>query len=214
MGRHSCRSAPSLAAIRLAPVLLSPVTTRTDFGLEDAESMAAMWWVYLLGGAISLVFGAIILSVDWSVDGLAAFIGTLFIIEGAAFLITRPLDGGDRTTNVIAGLLAAAAGIALLVWPDRGLYTLGVFVGIFVISSGVLHVVGAFANRHAPHWWLVLVLGLIELPIGIWAMRRPGLTLAVLITLTGVWAIVTGVWQCLIAFEIRNLPRRLRPRPA
>jgi uncharacterized membrane protein HdeD (DUF308 family) len=60
----------------------------------------------------------------------------------------------------------------------------------------------------------VLILGLIELPIGIWAMRRPGLTLAVLITLTGVWAIVTGVWQCLIAFEVRNLPKRLRPRSA
>jgi uncharacterized membrane protein HdeD (DUF308 family) len=195
-------------------VLLSPVNSRTDFGLQDAESLAATWWVYLLGGVISLVFGAIILSVDWSVDGLAAFIGTFFIIEGAAFLITRPLDGGDRTTNVIAGLLAAAAGIALLVWPDRGLYTLGVFVGIFVLSSGVLHIVGAFANRHAPYWWLVLVLGLIEIPIGIWAMRRPGLTLAVVITLTGVWAIVTGVWQCLIAFEVRNLPRRLRPRSA
>jgi uncharacterized membrane protein HdeD (DUF308 family) len=195
-------------------VLLSPISSRTDFGPEDAKNLAAIWWVYLLGGVISLVFGAIILSVDWGVDSLAAFIGTLFIIEGAAFLITRPLDGGDRTTNVIAGLLAAAAGIALLVWPDRGLYTLGVFVGIFVIASGVLHIVGAFANRHAPHWWLVLVLGLIELPIGIWAMRRPGLTLAVVITLAGVWAIVTGVWQCLIAFEVRNLPRRLRPRSA
>ncbi len=195
-------------------MLLSPINPSTDFGLEEAESVAATWWVYLLGGLIALVFGAIILSVDWGVDSLAAFVGTLFIIEGAAFLITKPLDGGDRTTNVIAGLLAAGAGIALLVWPDRGLYTLAVFVGIFVTLSGVLHVVGAFANRHAPHWWLVLVLGLIEIPIGIWAMRRPGMTLAVIITLTGVWAIVTGIWQCLIAFEVRNLPKRLRPRSA
>jgi len=191
-------------------VLLNPINPRPDFGLEEAESVAATWWVFLLGGVISLVFGAIILSVDWSVDGLAAFIGTLFIIEGVAFLITRPLDGGDRSTNVIAGLLGAGAGIALLVWPDKGLYTLGVFVGIFIITSGVLHVVGAFVNRHAPHWWLVLVLGLIEIPIGIWAMRRPGLTLAVVITLTGVWAIVVGIWQCVIAFEVRNLPSRLR----
>jgi uncharacterized membrane protein HdeD (DUF308 family) len=46
-------------------------------------------------------------------------------------------------------------------------------------------------------------------------MRRPGLTLAVIITLTGVWAIVTGIWQILIAFEVRSLPKRLsRLRPA
>lgn len=55
----------------------------------------------------------------------------------------------------------------------------------------------------------MLILGLIEVPIGIWAMRRPGLTLAVIVTLTGAWAVVTGIWQILIAFEVRNLPKRL-----
>ncbi len=173
-----------------------------------------MWGLYLLTGVISLVFGGIILSVDWSLDSLAAFIGAFFIIQGAAWLVTKPLDGGDRTTNVVGGLVGAGAGLALLVWPDKSLYTLGVFIGIWVISSGVLRVVGAIANRHAPHWWLVLALGLIEIPIGVWAMRRPGVTIAVLITLTGVWAIVTGVWQCVVAFEVRNLPKRMRLRPA
>lgn len=192
-------------------MLLNPVSSKVDFGLAEAEALAATWWIYLLAGIVSLVFGAIILSVDWGVESLAAFIGTLFIIQGVAWLITRPLDGGDRTTNVVAGLLGAAAGIALLVWPDAGLYTLAAFVGIWIVLSGAVHVVGAIVNRHAPHWWIVLVLGLIEIPIGMWALRRPGLTLAVIITLTGVWAIVTGVWQCLIAFELRNLPRRLRP---
>lgn len=195
-------------------MLLNPISTKSDFGLSEAEELASLWWVYLVGGIISLVFGGIILAVDWGIDSLAAFIGTLFIIEGVAFLVTKPLDAGDRTTNVVAGLLGAGAGIALLVWPDKGLYTLAVFVGIFIVSSGLLHVVGAFANRHAPHWWIVLVLGLIEIPIGIWALRRPGLTLAIVITLAGVWAIVVGVWQCLIAFEVRNLPNRWRARPA
>ena len=83
-------------------------------------------------------------------------------------------------------------------------------IGIFVVVSGLIHIVGAIVNRHAPNWWLVLILGLIEVPIGIWAMRRPGLTLAVIVTLAGVWAIVTGIWQIVIAFDIRSLPRRFR----
>jgi uncharacterized membrane protein HdeD (DUF308 family) len=196
-------------------VLLNPINPPERFDIDEAEQVAKGWWLILLTGLISLVFGALILAIDWSVSSLAAFVGALFIIQGAAFLITRPLDGGSRSTNVIAGLLGIGAGIALLVWPDRGLYVLALFVGIWIIVSGLLHIVGAFVNRHAPHWWLVLILGLIEVPIGIWAMRRPGLTLAVIITLTGVWAIVTGIWQCLIAFEVRNLPRKLsRVRPA
>jgi uncharacterized membrane protein HdeD (DUF308 family) len=196
-------------------MLLNPVNDRDLFGIEEAEEVARNWWLFLLAGLTSLVFGALILSIDWSVDGLAAFVGTLFIIQGAAVLITKPLDGGTRATNVVAGLLGIAAGIALLVWPDRGLYTLAVFVGVWIVTSGVVHIVGAFVNRHAPHWWLVLAIGIVEIPIGIWALRRPGLTLAVLITLAGAWSIAIGVWQALIAFEVRNLPRRLsRPRPA
>lgn len=196
-------------------MLLNPVSNRDVFEVDEAEQVAKDWWLFLLAGLISLVFGALILSIDWSVDGLAAFIGTLFIIQGAAWAITRPLDGGTRSTNIVAGLAGIVAGIVLLAWPDRGLYTLGVFVGIFVVSSGVLHIVGAFVNRHAPMWWLVLILGVIEVPLGIWAMRRPGLTLAVIVTLTGAWAVVTGIWQIVIGFEVRSLPKRLnRPRPA
>jgi len=196
-------------------MLLNPVSDRDVFEIDEAEQVARDWWLYLLAGITSLVFGALILSIDWGVDSLAAFIGALFIIQGVAFAITRPLDGGTRSTNLIAGVLGVAAGIALLVWPDRGLYTLAVFIGIWVVVSGLLHIVGAFVNRHAPYWWLVLVFGLIEVPIGIWALRRPGLTLAVIVTLAGAWAIVTGIWQILIAFEVRNLPKRLsRMRPA
>jgi uncharacterized membrane protein HdeD (DUF308 family) len=192
-------------------VLLNPLSPKVDFGLAEAESLAATWWIYLLAGIVSLVFGAVILSVDWGIDSLAAFIGVLFILQGLAWLIMKPLDDGDRRTNVVAGLLGAGAGLALLVWPDKGLYLVAVFVGVWIVVSGVIHVVGAIVNRHAPHWWLVLVLGLVEIPIGIWALRRPGMTLAILITLVGIWAIVTGVWQCMIAFELRKLPRRLRP---
>jgi uncharacterized membrane protein HdeD (DUF308 family) len=191
-------------------MLLNPLSNRDSFGIDEAEEVAKDWWIFLIGGIISLVFGAVILAVDWGVDSLAAFIGALFIIEGVAWGVTRPLDGGTRSTNLIAGGLAIAAGIALLVWPGRGLYTLGVFIGIFVVVSGVIHIVGALTNRYAPHWWLVLALGLIEVPIGIWAMRRPGTTLAVIVTLAGAWAIVTGIWQILIAFDVRSLPRRFR----
>lgn len=196
-------------------MLLNPLNERDVFEIDEAEQVAKDWWLYLIAGITSMIFGALILSVDWSVDGLAAFVGTLFIIQGAAYVVTRPLDGGTRSTNLIAGLAGVVAGIVLLAWPDRGLYTLAVFAGIWIVTSGLIHIVGAFVNRFAPHWWLVLLLGLIEVPIGIWAMRRPGLTLAVIVTLTGAWAVVTGIWQILLAFEVRSLPRRLnRLRPA
>jgi uncharacterized membrane protein HdeD (DUF308 family) len=196
-------------------MLLNPVSDRDVFEIDEAEQVARDWWLFLLAGIVSLVFGVLILSVDWSLDGLAAFIGTLFIVYGASLVVTRPLDGGVRSTNIVAGLASIVAGIVLLAWPGRGLYTLAVFFGAWLVALGVLHIVGAFVNRNAPFWWLVLVIGLLEIVLGIWALRRPGLSLAVIITLTGAWAIATGVWQILIAFEVRSWPRRMRSfRPA
>jgi uncharacterized membrane protein HdeD (DUF308 family) len=190
-------------------MLMNPMSTRADFGRADAEEVARYWPIFLIAGLTSLVFGALILSVDWSVDSLATFVGVLFILQGASVAITSPLDGSGRWSNLGAGVIAAIAGVALIAWPDKGLRTVGVFVGIWVLVFGGLHVVGALSNRHVPNWWVMLVVGVIEVPIGIWAMRRPGQTVALLVTLMGAWAVVTGIYQVLMASELRKLPSRM-----
>ena len=102
-----------------------------------------------------------------------------------------------------------AAGVALIAWPDKGLQTVGIFIGIFVLSLGLLHIVGAISNRHVPNWWHMLVLGLVEVPIGVWAMRRPGQTIVLLVTLTGAWSVVSGIYQVLTGIELKKLPQRV-----
>ena len=191
-------------------MLLSPINDRAEFGERDAEEVARAWPIILLSGLISLVFGVLILTIDWSVDSLSTFVGVLFIVQGASWLLTRPLDGGSRSTNILAGLLSAGAGIGLIAVPDKGLRTLAAFVGIWIVMSGLLHIAGAFSNRHVPYWWLVLAFGLLEVPIGIAALRRPGLTLAIVVTVAGIWAIANGIWASVLALEVRKSPQRLR----
>ena len=190
-------------------MLMNPLNDRTVFGRADAEEASRSWWIFLLAGIASIVFGALILTVDWSLSSLATFVGALFILQGASLAVTPALDGSGPWSNIGAGVLAAAAGVALIAWPDKGLQTVGVFIGIFVLSLGILHIAGAVSNRHVPNWWHMLVLGLLEVPIGVWAMRRPGQTIVLLVTLTGAWAVVTGIYQVLTAFELKKLPQRL-----
>jgi uncharacterized membrane protein HdeD (DUF308 family) len=191
-------------------VYLNPFSRRWKFDAETAEQVARTWWIALLGGLISIVFGACILAIDWSVDSLALFVGLMFALQGITWASAQPLEGGSRTPNYVLGAVGIGVGIAVTVWPEIGLLTLAVFIGGWLVVGGVIRIVGALANRHVPYWWLVLAIGLIEVPLGIWALRRPGMTLAILITITGLWSIVTGIWQIVIAFELRNLAQRLR----
>jgi uncharacterized membrane protein HdeD (DUF308 family) len=190
-------------------MLMNPLNERTQFGRADAEEASRTWWIFLFAGVSSIVFGALILTIDWSVDSLGTFVGVLFILQGAWLAVTPSLDGSGRASNLGAGVIAVVAGVALVAWPDKGLQTVGIFIGIFVLSLGLLHIVGALSNRHVPNWWHMLVLGVIEVPIGVWAMRRPGQTIVLLVTLTGAWAVVSGIYQVLTAFELRKLPQRV-----
>jgi uncharacterized membrane protein HdeD (DUF308 family) len=189
---------------------MNPLNKRTQFGRADADEASRNWWLFLFAGISSIVFGALILTIDWSADSLGIFVGVLFILQGASLAVTPSLDGSGRSSNLGAGVIAMAAGVALVAWPDKGLRTVGIFIGIFVLSLGLLHIVGSISNRHVPNWWHMLVLGLLEVPIGVWAMRRPGQTIALLVTLTGAWAVVSGIYEVLTAIELRKLPSRLR----
>jgi hypothetical protein len=45
----------------------------------------------------------------------------------------------------------------------------------------------------------------IELVLGLWAMRRPEVTLSIVIVALGLWAVITGVLYCVLAFEVRRV---------
>lgn len=64
-------------------------------------------------------------------------------------------------------LVAGLTSIVVIAWPEIGLLTLAVFFGAALVARGAAHVAGALAHREAPLWWLILILGLIEIPVGI-----------------------------------------------
>ena len=172
-----------------------------------AEGIARNWSLLLLNGLLLIVAGALIFSIDWTIRDLATFIGALFIVQGAVEALTTGIGARVRRANVVVGLLSIAAGIAIIVWPGPGVVAVAIFLGAWLIVSGTLAITGAFAARRLlPDWWLLLIAGLLEIPLGVLALAAPGETLAALITVAGIWAVVTGVMRIVVAFEIKHLP--------
>ena len=172
-----------------------------------AERVARNWSLLLLDGALLVVAGFLIFSIEWTVGELATFIGALFIFEGVVETLTTGIDARARRANVIAGLLSIAAGVAIIVWPGPGVLAVAIFLGAWLIVSGTLGIAAAFAARRLlPDWWLLLILGVVEIPLGVLALAAPGATLAALITVAGIWAVAIGVLRIIIAFQLKRLP--------
>jgi uncharacterized membrane protein HdeD (DUF308 family) len=121
--------------------------------------------------------------------------------------LKEDIDSRARRTNVISGLLSIATGIAIIVWPEPGIVAVAIFLGAWLIVSGTIAITGAFAARGVlPEWWLLLLFGLLEIPLGVLALANPGATLAAIISVAGIWAVGIGVMRAVLAFEVKRLP--------
>ncbi len=175
---------------------------------ERAAQVKDHWWIPLLAGLVSVALGLAVLAAGWSVGSLAVMTGLLFIIRGAALALNPAYAAKTSGEHVLAGIAGAVAGLVLLAWPGSTGLVLVLFAGVWLAVSGGFQVVMSAARRRAlPYWRFTLALGVIELLLGLWAMRGPGASLASVSTVIGVWAVVTGVIYSVLAFEIRTVGR-------
>ena len=189
-------------------MLMQPFGRPTAFDRETAVQIAKSWWILLVSGIVVAIAGMIILDAKWTVSELATFVAIVLIFQGVMRAITPPLDGSSRGWTLGFGILEIIAGIVVLAWPGQTLLLIAIFIGASIVVNGAVDIVGAVANRHdVSYWWLLLITGIIEVPLGIYLLRRPGLTLAVAITIIGIWAVLVGILQIVLAFEIKHLPK-------
>ena len=189
-------------------MFVSPGDFAHRISRDAAQRVASNWWRFLLNGLVLIVAGVLIFSIDWSVRSLATFLGALFILEGLTIALTAGIDERVRRANVVTGLLSVALGVAIIVWPAPGIVAVAIFLGSWLIVMGTVTISGAFAARRIlPDWWLLLLLGLVEVPLGVLALADPGATLAAIITVGGIWAVAVGVMRVVLSFEIKRLPK-------
>ena len=173
---------------------------------QMAGQVSRLWWVPLVAGLVSIAFGLAILATDWSIKVLVVVTGLLFVIHGVSLVLSPAYAGASRGEQVIAGTVAVVAGIVLLAWPGPTLLLLAVFAGAWLAVSGGFNIVTSISRRHTmPSWGLTTAVGVVELVLGLWAMRRPELTLSIVVVALGLWAVITGVLYCVLAFEVRRV---------
>lgn len=190
--------------------MLNPMSSGAALDKDTADQISKGWWIILVAGIVSVIAGILILTIKWTVEDLAVFVSILFIVRGVFRLASRPVDGSERGWNLALGVLEVLVGIAFIAWPDPTLLTLAVFIGAWVLVSGIFTIIGSIANRdQVALWWLYLIFGIAEVPLGIVLLNRPNLTLALAIAMAGIWAVLVGTLEIVASFEVKDLARKL-----
>jgi len=105
----------------------------------------------------------------------------------------------------IRGLALILFGIMALIWPNLTVAVLAILFGVYALVDGVVAVVGAILNRKtSPNWTLLLIVGLISIIAGIFAISNPGVTSLALLYIIAVWALLIGLVSILTAVRLRR----------
>lgn len=106
---------------------------------------------------------------------------------------------------ILRGVLAILFGIAAVFWPGITLVTLVYLFGAFVLINGLVDLVIAIsrlASRTVSSMnnWLILLLGILQIGVGVYLFRHPEVSFATLILLVGFTLIVRGVFEMVDGF--------------
>jgi uncharacterized membrane protein HdeD (DUF308 family) len=193
-----------------------PATGTNALPRDAIRGLARSWWLFLILGVLWILFGMFVLSYNvGSLLALAIFAGVTFIMTGINQILSfGRVEGGWRWLFLVGGVLSILAGIIAFVWPGRTLLVISVVLAWFLVFKGIVDIVAAFSNHGRPWWWVTLILGILELLLGIWAVGYPGRSLIVFVNLVGIYAIFYGFTEVFAGFELRGLGHRLDDREA
>ena len=111
---------------------------------------------------------------------------------------------------LLEGLLGIAFGVITFQAPGITTLVLLLYIGFWAMAAGVLRIILAVRLRHeiTGEWWMALG-GLASILFGVAMVARPGAGALAVLTVIGIWSIVTGLSLVFLAFKVRSVGGKL-----
>jgi uncharacterized membrane protein HdeD (DUF308 family) len=108
---------------------------------------------------------------------------------------------------LVRALVALAIGIIIVTRPLESAAAFALLIAIWAIVSGITQVVDGIEFRSIlPHWWLLIIGGLVSVGFGIAALYYyPTLSLVFAVVWASYWLLVSGFFGIYIAVQERRM---------
>jgi uncharacterized membrane protein HdeD (DUF308 family) len=176
-----------------------------------ARLLSHEWWLFLLEGVVSIIFGLLLLFWPGPTAGVLIVLAGLFALLSGFVGIFAAIGAagnhqpwGWKLTTAVLGVLV---GLAILRWPGATAVVVLYLIGLWLILGGLVGIVEAFAaHRVISHAWLLLLSSVVAILFGIAMFAWPVVSLRVVLGLIGIYAIIQGIVLFVLAFQVRSHP--------
>jgi uncharacterized membrane protein HdeD (DUF308 family) len=171
------------------------------------------WWVFLVGGIASVIFGVLAFSqpmTAWLV--VAVFFAAAILVDGTSNVVgsIRNRDKDGWWIMLLIGVLGVVGGGYALLNPLVSMKAFMLLVAFEAIMAGVFLVMLGYKVRAATaREWILYLTGGLSILFGILVIVNPVVGGLSVIWMIASWAIITGVLKVVFAFKVKNLPERM-----
>ena len=182
----------------------------TDFDDNALASIGKHWGVVLFLGITSLLVGGIAVVWPDKTVVVVAILLAIYLIVSGIFQIIRGfgsgLSGGMRALLFIGGLLSLVLGLLMIRSAFQAVEILAIFVGIAFLFRGFGAIFTAVEQKEGRGWnifgGIIMVIG------GVVVLEWPGISLATLTWVMGIWMIIGGIFEIVAAFMLRSAAKK------
>lgn len=187
-------------------------TSVTVVDVDDAEaSFRAHWGLMLFLGLVTLGFGLVMLFWPGKTVVVVAWLVAIWLVVSGVFQIVRGfrrgLSGGMRALLFLSGGLSLILGVIAMGGSYQAANILGILVGISFLFAGFEELFSISESREGRGWrifgGILLVIG------GLVVLLWPGITLATLAWVLGIWLTIGGIFWIVAAFSLRSAAKRV-----
>ncbi|MEW2565734.1 DUF308 domain-containing protein [Streptomyces sp. NPDC047070] len=176
---------------------------------DPAEVLAKLGhsWTWILGSAVATLVPGVLVLVwpDETLHVLAVLIGLYLLVTGGFRFVASFAreDLGERLPGLLLAVLYVLAGVLCLRNPLQTIAALSLIVGVVWLVSGILTLYTAIVAKGLPHRGFLFGAAVIGILAGIVVLALPTESARALTRLLGLWLVLLGLVEVVIAFAWR-----------
>lgn len=109
---------------------------------------------------------------------------------------------------LVGGLASVAFGVLAFANPGLALFVLAAFFAASILVDGAFNILGAVQHREKDGWWVMLLMGLLGVLVGGYALWHPPISMLALVYIVAFQAIMLGVFLVTLGYKVRKATTR------
>jgi uncharacterized membrane protein HdeD (DUF308 family) len=182
-----------------------------DVAAGVAQLCSQSWWVFLVGGIASLIFGILAFTNPGiALLVLATFFAAFILIDGAvnAWGALQNRDKDGWIALLIFGALGILFGAYALAVPPLSMIALIYVIAFFALANGLTSLfLGWKVRKEITTEWILYLSGGLSVLFALLILFQPAVGGIAIAYVIGTWAVIVGLLRIYFAFFVRNLQR-------